>query len=221
MSTPIAQMVDEMMSEGGDANSQESVEWLYARVGFCTASRFADACDLLKKGGESSKRKNYRLETVASRILQQPIDHFVSADMQWGTDQEPRARMAYESATGAMVEQVGFLRHPTLEWCGGSPDGLIGADGGLEIKCPTTQTHIQTLLGAECNYLHQCQGLMWITGRAWWDFVSYDPRMPAGLRLFIRRIERDEAFIAQMAVDVGAFLDECTAMVGELHKRLI
>lgn len=202
-----------------DPHGQQSVEWLYDRVGFCTASRFKDACDVLKNGSESAKRRNYKLETVAARLIGRPIEHFVSDEMQWGTDQEPHARMAYEAATGAMVDQVGFLRHPTVEWCGGSPDGLIGKDGGIEIKCPTTQTHIMTLLGAECDYLHQIQGLLWITGRQWFDFISFDPRMPSGLQLFVRRIERDDELIAKLAGAILTFLIECAEMVAELRKR--
>lgn len=211
-----AQVADLLKEDTGELHSQGSIEWLYDRLGFCSASRFIDAADTLKKGGESAKRRNYRLETIASRITQQPVEHFVSDAMLWGVEQEPHARMAYEAATGRMVEQVGFLRHPGIEWVGGSPDGLIGEDGGIEIKCPTTPTHMTTLLTGECEHLHQIQGLLWITGRKWWDFVSYDPRMPPRLRLFIKRIERDESFIAQLNVDVLLFLAEVQEGVDKL-----
>jgi hypothetical protein len=138
--------------------------------------------------------------------------------MQHGTEFEPQARMEYEARTGAMVEQVGFLHHPTIALCGGSPDGLVDEDGGLEIKCPyNSANHLQCFLtGMPEEHIPQVQGLMWITGRQWWDFVSYDPRMPDHLKLYQSRIERDDEYIATLEKAVREFL----AGVHERHEAL-
>lgn len=215
MSDPNSTAVIDAFANPGD---QRSVEWLYERTGHCTASRFCDVLDKCKDGKESAARRNYRIETVVSRLTERPQDHYVSYEMQWGIDHEAEARMAYEAHTGAMVDQVGFLHHPGLVWVGGSPDGLLGADGGIEIKCPTTPTHVTTLMTKQCEHLPQIQGLMWITGRLWWDFVSYDPRMPHGLKLYVQRILRDEEYISMLAKEVEQFLDEVDQQMIALHR---
>ena len=115
---------------------QRSAEWLYERVGYCTASRFNDVIAKTKAGKSTAARENYSMELVVERITGQPQDHFTSAAMQWGEEQEMHSRWSYEEATGAIVEQVGFVKHPTLHWVGGSPDGLIDDDGGWESKSP-------------------------------------------------------------------------------------
>lgn len=195
---------------------QGSAQWLAERVGHCTASRFADAMDFLKKGGEGAKRAAYRMELVIERLTGHSAEHYVSDYMQWGIEQEPAARMAYEAHTGAMVIETGFRHHPTIARCGGSVDGLVGEDGMIEIKCPATGTHIKTLLGAPCDHLPQIQGYLWITGRKWCDFVSFDPRLPDGLQLFVQRIARDDAYIADLARHVQNFLAEVGAMEAQL-----
>ncbi len=198
---------------------QDSIEWLYERTGFCTASRFKDVLAVVQaKGKEAAARRNYRIETAVSRLTERPQDHFVSYEMQWGIEHEAEARMAYEAHAAVMVDQVGFIRHQMIEWCGGSPDGLIGEDGGIEIKCPTTPTHVTTLMSKVCEHLPQIQGLMWITGRSWWDFISWDPRMPPGLKLYVQRIERDDKYIAALAAEVERFLDEVAEQVTALHR---
>lgn len=192
---------------------QRSAAWLYERVGFCTASKFADAIEITKSGKESARRRNYRVRLAIERMTNEPTPNFVSAAMQHGTDTEPLARMAYEARTGAVVEEAGFIHHPKIEFCGGSPDGLIGAAGGLEIKCPfESAIHVETVMTKNCDdHMAQIQGLMWITGRAWWDFVSYDPRLPGGLKLHIQRVPRDEKYIAALVAGVMQFLSDVAA----------
>lgn len=198
------------------AAAQGSTEWLRSRIGHCTASRFADVLDFNKSGKEGGKRIAYRSELVIERLTDNATERFVTAAMQWGTDHEPMARMAYESATGAMVETCGFVHHQAIKMCGGSPDGYVGDIGMVEFKCPNTKTHIETIMNETCEHLPQIQGLLWITGRQWCDFVSYDPRLPDGLRLSVMRIERDEAYIENLAKEVITFLSQVDAQYNYL-----
>ena len=197
--------------------TQGSAAWLFERVGFCTASRFGDVMAKLKNGGYKAERNNYLWELVIERLTGQPSDHFTSSAMQWGIDTEPVARMAYEAQTGAMVEATGFLKH-TMPFVGGSPDGTIGDDGGIEIKCPyNSAVHLNTVLnGMPAEHMGQVQGLLWITGRAWWDFVSYDPRLPAHLKLYIKRVLPDAEFIATMQAEITVFLQDVQTLVDKL-----
>jgi hypothetical protein len=194
---------------------QGSAEWLYERVGYCTASRFKDVMNKLKSGKPGEKRQTYLMELVVERITGQPADHYASAAMLWGEEQEMKSRMDYESQTGAMVEEVGFIKHPTLKWIGGSPDGLIGEDGGWESKSPFNSAHhLYTILdGMPEEHMPQVQGLMWITGRKWWDFQSYDPRLPDHLCRHVQRIYRDSGYIAALSAEVIAFTHEVEALV--------
>ena len=205
-----------------ERSEQGSAAWLYERCGFVTASRFRDVMAKLKSGKPSEKRQTYLMECVIERLTGRPNDHFASTAMQWGTDQEPHSRMAYESATGAMVEEVGFIKHPTLPMVGGSPDGLIGEDGGWESKSPyNSAVHLYTVLeGMPEEHIAQVQGCMWLTGRAWWDFQSFDPRLPEPLNRYCQRIERDEKYIAALEAEVIAFSAEVAEMVERLkaHK---
>lgn len=198
---------------------QGSIEWLMQRVGCCTASEFSSVMAVRKDKKEAAPRYNYRIELVCERLTGQPSTRFVSKYMEWGTEHEPAARMAYEARSGAMVLVPGFTKHPTIPYCGGSVDGLVDDDGIIEIKAPDTTTHIETLLAGEMPEDHkpQVQGYLWITGRQYCDFVSYDPRLPAGLDLFVKRVPRDDDYIAELAGNVTQFLAECD----ELHKRLL
>lgn len=197
---------------------QRTAQWLQERVGHCTASNFHSVLDRTKTGTEGAKRRNYRAKLTVERIINEPVSGFVNAAMEWGTAQESQARMAYEARTGAMIEEVGFIHHPTLKWVGGSPDGLIGKDGMIECKCPfEPAVHVSVLLTKECEHLPQIQGLLWITGRQWCDYVSYDPRMPAGLEIYVQRVMRDDKFIADLTTAVIAFLAE----VETQHKALL
>ena len=196
---------------------QGSPEWFTARCGLCTASRFADVLAAIRSG-EAATRRNYRAELVCERLTGVPAEHFQSAEMRFGTEMEPYARIAYESATGNVVHQCGFLKHPQL-LAGASPDGLVGMDGGLEIKVPNTATHLDALLkGMDRGHLAQIQGGMWITGRKWWDFVSYDPRMPERFQLYVQRVERDETYIENLEREVRRFLLEVEDVIGLLER---
>lgn len=198
---------------------QKSIEWLMERVGYCSGSRFADVQAFTQKGASTAKRDDYIMDVVIERLTGQPTERYVSVAMQWGIDQEPAARMRYESITGAMVEEQGFIRHPTIPMCGGSVDGFVGTDGIIEIKAPTTRTHLRTLLSQECEHLPQIMGYLWITGRQWADFISYDPRLPKPLDIYIQRIPRDDVYIAKLAAHVQAFLAEVQDLIDRLKGK--
>lgn len=198
---------------------QRTEEWIQARLGKVTASRVADVM-ARTKSGYSASRKNYMAELVCERLTGAQADRFESAAMAWGTETEPLARSAYEAATGEMVEEVGFIDHPTIPNFGASPDGLVGTDGGLEIKCPNTATHIDTLLSGaiDSRYIYQLSTGMACTGRKWWDFVSFDPRLPDNLSYKCIRIYRDDELIAEIESEVIRFLEELEAMTGRLKS---
>jgi putative phage-type endonuclease len=199
--------------------TQRTEDWYAARLGKATASRFKDAIAALKSGAPAQARRDYLTELVVERLTQQPIQRFQNAAMTWGTEQEPAARAAYERITGRIVEETGFVCHDTL-MAGCSPDGLVDWDGLIEIKCPySSANHIETLLnGMPAEHIPQVQGQMWITGREWCDFVSYDPRMPEALQLHVQRIQRDEAFIADLERRVTSFLAEVGTQVEALRR---
>lgn len=199
--------------------SQGSAAWFYERCGHVTASRFNDVIAKTKAGKPTAEREKYLMELVIERITGQPSDHFASAAMQWGTDQEQRSRMDYEARTGMMVEEVGFIKHPTLALVGGSPDGFIDDDGGWESKSPyNSAVHLRTILDGAMPEEHraQVQGLIWITGRKWWLFQSFDPRLPGPLCRYVQRIERDNAYIEKLEAEVTAFNAEVAALVNRL-----
>lgn len=197
---------------------QQSAEWFAARIGKVTASRVADVVARTKTGYGAS-RANYLAELVAERLSGARVEGFTNAAMQWGNDQEPEARLAYEFRTDATVEQVGLIDHPTIAMSGASPDGLVGVDGLVEIKCPSTATHIETLLTGVIPLKYETQMLwqMACTGRAWCDFASFDPRMPEAMRLFVKRLDRNDAHIAELEEEVRTFLFELDTTV----KRLL
>ena len=199
---------------------QRSPEWFAVRLGKVTASRIADVCARTKTGWGSS-RKNYMAELVAERLTGERVEGFTNAAMQWGTDTEPQARAAYEFLTDATVVEEGFCLHSTIPDFGASPDGLIGDVGLLEIKCPNTASHIQTLLTGEVpgKYETQMQAQMACTGRAWCDYVSFDPRMPGEMQLFVKRVHRDDALIAKMEAEVVEFLAELSQTLDSLRDR--
>ncbi len=198
---------------------QRTEEWYLARVGKVTASRVADVIAKTKSGYGAS-RATYMAELVIERINGHPTEKFSSAAMQWGTDKEPEALSAYQVETGSLVETVGFIPHPTIENSGASPDGLIGADGLIEIKCPNSGTHLETLLSKKIPDRYQVQMLwqMACTGRQWCDYVSYDPRMPEHLKLFIARFKRDDDRIKDIEDQVRIFIGEIDQKVAELDK---
>ncbi len=195
---------------------QRSDEWFAARCGKATASNFKKILATIKSG-EAAERRNYRAQLVCERLTGRPEQGFTNAAMLHGIEQEPFALVAYIAKTGLAVDEVGFLEHGTL-MAGASPDGLIGNDGGIEIKCPTKAVHIETLRSQRMPMEHapQVQGCMWISGRKWWDFVSYHPEFPEPLQLFVARIQRDEQYIQSLERQVEAFLNEVASEVEEL-----
>lgn len=199
---------------------QGTEEWKAARVGKATASRFDDVMAKIKTG-EAKGRIKYRIQLVAERLTGNPVEGYQNAAMQWGIATEPQARMAYEAARGVVVDEVGLLDHSKIKMCGASPDGLVGDDGMVEIKCPESTTHLIWLEGGDVPSEHvaQIQGQMAVTGRRWVDFVSFDPRFPEGLQLFIVRVPRDEAYIKDLESEVRQFLAGVDAMVERLLKR--
>lgn len=200
---------------------QGSIEWFAARCGKVTASRVADVMARTKTGW-SATRANYHAQLVAERLTGAVSPSFASPEMRWGTEQEPEARRAYEFVTDLSVTQIGFVDHPTVDMSGASPDGLVRLDGLIEIKCPNTATHIETLLSEKvpARYVSQMQWQMACTERAWCDFVSFDPRMPAEMQLWVRRVERDEAAIRQIEDEVRLFLGEVETTVRQLMARV-
>ncbi|HZW05366.1 MAG TPA: YqaJ viral recombinase family protein [Candidatus Nitrosotalea sp.] len=197
---------------------QGSELWLAVRRGLITASRVSDLVATNKNGSESAARKNYRAELIVEILTGQTPDKFVTREMQWGIDQEPFARAAYELERDVMVETCGFVLHPSVARFGCSPDGLVGEDGMVQIKCPATATHLAWLQAGAVPLEHAAQMVAELacTGRKWNDFVSFDPRLPAGLQLFICRMERDEQLIALCEMKVAEFNLEIRDVISDL-----
>lgn len=199
---------------------QGSLAWHSLRLGKVTASRVADVI-AKTKSGYSTTRANYAAQLIAERLTGTLAESYSNAAMQWGTEQEPEARLAYEFRTDVEVEQIAFVDHPSIAMSGASPDGLVGTDGLVEIKCPITATHLDTLRDEiiPCKYETQMLWQMACTGRQWCDFVSFDPRLPENMRLYVKRLARDQARIAELEADVSTFLSEIDATVAELIRK--
>ena len=161
-------------------------------------------------------------QLVVERLTFTKQESYTNAAMQWGTDTEPFARAAYEATQGVMVEEVGFVRHPTIEWAGASPDGLVADDGCIEIKCPNTLTMIETLLSQKVpgKYFTQMQFQLACTKRKWCDYVVFDPRMPAKAQLFVKRVDRDDTYIAEIEAEIVKFLAEVQSQVNQLNQYI-
>jgi len=207
--------------------AQQSDEWLKMRIGMCTASRMSDVVKRLKrktkdadKGEYSKAHYDYMMELVAERFTGRSADHYVTQYMEEGIENEPFARAAYELQCDDEVLPGGYAMHPTINWFGASPDSLIGQHGLLEIKCLKTINHLEILKSQTIpeEFLPQMLAEMSCAERQWCDFVSFDPRMPAGLKVFIQRLERDEKLISALEDEVRAFLAEVEEMVTRLKK---
>jgi putative phage-type endonuclease len=200
---------------------QGTPEWFAARLGNVTASRVADVI-AKTKSGYSASRENYMAQLICERMTGTVAESYTNAAMQWGTETEPLARAAYESLADVLVDEVGYVQHPRIERAGASPDGLIGLFGLLEIKCPNTATHIDTLITEQVptKYITQMQWQMVCTGRAWCDFVSFDPRLPNGLQVFVKRVEFDTEYAATLEIEVVKFLAELDTKISKLNERL-
>ena len=203
---------------------QRTDEWFAARIGKVTASRVADVVAKTKTGYGAS-RANYMADLVCERLTGRKGEGFTNAAIEWGIEQEPHARAAYEARTGLLVAEVGLATHPGIEASGASPDGMVKdagqPDGLIEIKCPNTATHLDLLLDETIpgKYITQMQWQMACTGTEWCDFVSYDPRLPEHLQLFIKRVPRDDAAIAHLETEVKTFLAELDQKVATLQEK--
>ena len=202
----------EMMDQGSES-------WFQVRIGKVTASRVADVIAKTKTG-YSATRDNYMAQLICERLTGLKSESFTNAAMQHGTDTEPLARAAYEALKDVLVDEVGFVPHPTIEMAGASPDGLVGDDGLLEIKCPNTATHIETLISKVVpgKYNTQMQFQMACTGRQWCDFVSFDNRLPTELQLFVKRVPRDNVFIRLIEAEIVQFIAELDDKINKLMK---
>lgn len=189
-------------------------------IGSLGASRLSDALAKTKSGWGAS-RANLMAELIAERLTGVAYDTYQNAAMLRGIETEPFARIAYEFYANVTVVLTEPIHHPKIKGSHASPDGLIGSDGLIEIKCPNTATHIETLLGGEIDkkYITQMQWQMAVTDRAWCDFVSFDPRMPEAMRLFVKRIERNDVTIAALEKDVKEFLSELDNKVQALRSQ--
>lgn len=201
-------------------SDQGSAEWLAERCGKVTASRIGDLMAKTKTGWGAS-RANYKAELIAERLTKAPAERYTNDAMAWGTQTEPDARAAYSFHVNRDVEQVGFIPHPSIAMSGASPDGLVGTDGLVEIKCPKTATHIDSLLDASIDrkYVLQMQWQMECTGRKWCDWVSFDPRLPDDMQLLVKRVARDDDMLAEVRAAVCDFLAEVDATVAALLAK--
>jgi putative phage-type endonuclease len=204
--------MNEEILQGTDA-------WKQLRLGKVTASRVADIIAKTKTG-HSALRANYAAQLIAERLTGTVAESFTNAAMQHGTETEPEARNAYCFYQGVTVKEVAFVPHPAIDQAGCSPDGLVDDDGMVEIKCPNTATHMDTLLGqaVPAKYETQMQFQMACTGRKWCDFVSYDPRMPENMRLFIKRLPRDDKRISELETEIAGFLLELAVKLSQLNS---
>lgn len=193
---------------------QRTDEWFKERCGKFTGSRFADVMARNKKTGEPLKAyHDLIMDIVVERITGNPIEGAQGHALQWGQDVEPFAREAYELETGRSVVETGFIIHPQYSFVGCSPDGLINEDGGLEMKCPkSSRVHLERFTtGLPDEYKPQVQGCMWVTDREWWDFVSFDPRMPESHQILIIQIVRDDKYISQLehaVIEANALVED-------------
>jgi putative phage-type endonuclease len=199
---------------------QGSPEWRAARCGSLGASSVHEALARTKSGWGAS-RANVLARLLTERLTGIPQDAYTNAAMQHGIDTEPEARAAYQFEVGVLVKQVGLIKHPAIAGTHASPDGLVGDDGLLEVKCPNTATHLDRLLGEPipAKYFTQMQWQMACTGRKWCDYVSFDPRLPENMRLHIERVRRHDVHIAELEAQVREFLAELDAKLAALTSR--
>lgn len=196
---------------------QRTDEWFQERIGKVTASRISDAT-AKTKNGEAATRTNYRLELVTERLTGKKAEGFTNSYIQWGIEQEPYAREAYEKAKNEFVIETGFILHPSINMSGASPDGLVAEDGLIEIKCPASSTMLSYVSSGNIpeKYRKQMAWQIICTGRKWCDFVSYDPRLPEGLQLWVKRYEPTNEELSQLESEVIEFLKS----VDELQQQI-
>lgn len=209
--------------------AQGTEEWFNVRLGKLTSSRIADAVTQRKRkpkdGSAAEPLQKYldlRMDLAVERVTRKPTENFVSWQMKEGKEKEPLARGKYELQRDAVTVEIGFALHPEMEWCGASPDGLVGDDGLVEFKCPMRNTHAEYLLSETVPeiYVPQMMWQMACTGRRWCDFVSFHPDFPDPLDLFIRRLNRDPQAIAVMEAQAAVFLKETADLTMRLTHGL-
>lgn len=202
-----------LLASGGDPRkiAQGTEEWKAIRLGHVTASCIGD---VMSKG---VGRHKYMMRLIAERLTGEVAESYTNAAMQWGVEQEQFAAIAYEAKANVLVDKTGFWLHPDVPWVGVSPDRLVD-DGLVEIKCPNTITHLDYLFDAKVptEYVKQIQMQLWVTRKAWCDFVSFDPRLPPRNQLLIVRVERDNKLIAEMQEQVATFLAETEDLINQL-----
>jgi hypothetical protein len=199
---------------------QRTDEWHADRCGHVTASKFGAILAKKKDGKPTQAREDYLMQIVTERITGQQESGMTSFALQWGKDAEPFARSEFEGDTGLIVVESPFVKHKTIEWVGCSPDGLVGKTAGYESKCPKNSAiHLATIRdGMPEEHKPQVQGCMWVTDRAEWWFVSFDPRMPPHLRLYKELVQRDDKYIANLEAETIKFLAEVEAQI-QLFKQ--
>ena len=199
---------------------QGSDEWKQARLGHVTASNIAEVMSKGKGTAEAVGRYKYKVRLVAERLTMTPSESYTNAAMQWGIEQEQFACIAYEAQKETFVDKIGFVLHPDIKWLGVSPDRIVGNEGLIEVKCPNTTTHLDYLFENKvpAEYYKQIQCQLWVTGRQWCDFVSYDPRLPKRNQLLIVRTERDESLIKEMEAETLKFLAEVETLIIKLGE---
>jgi putative phage-type endonuclease len=198
---------------------QLSQEWFEARLGKVTASRVSDVLSTIKSG-ESATRRNYKLQLLTERLTKKKTESYMNQAMQDGIDREPIAREIYEHLKDVKVEETGFVQHPAIEMAGASPDGLVGDDGIIEIKCPIETTHTTNLLEKKLpsKYKPQVQFQLAATGRDWCDFISYNPNFEPKHQLVVVRVERDNDYIEKIEFEILKFLAEIELLIKQLEE---
>ena len=198
----------------GDGN------WFAQRIGKLTASRMISAMKRLKAGGDSAERRDLKIEILAERMTDQIVPKYTNAAMLHGIETEPEAKDVYEEVTGRLIQDVGFVDHPTIPFFGASPDGLV-EDGLIEIKCPTTSTHLSWVVAGEIPAEHKPQMIVQclVTGRSWCDFVSYDPRVPESYQLFVRRFIPSDDEKQEILLEAKKFLAEIDDLFEKITQQ--
>lgn len=204
-----------------DSSVQGTDQWLLDRAGKFTGSEFESVLGRKKDGTPLKARQDLIWQVAVERLTGLPEVGPDSFSLRWGKDVEPYAREAYELDTGLLVVQSPFVKHPRFPFAGCSPDGLVGTDGGIEMKCPKSSAiHLARFVdGMPAEHVAQVQGAMWVTGRAWWDFVSYDPRFKDEHRLYRLRVTRDEAYIKKLEEEVIKAEAEVQVLIEKLSRR--
>ncbi len=201
---------------------QRSDEWFSARLGKVTASKVKDVMAKGRGGAPSATRQNYMMQLLCERLTGKREEGFTSAAMQRGTELEPIARSAYEFNAGVMTVETGLIEHQRITGFAASPDGVVGTDGLLEIKCPNTAQHIAIIQSGahDTTYEWQMLAQMACSGREWVDFVSFDDRLPEELQYVCFRYHRDEARIRELEDEVVAFLEELAELEHQMRERM-